>query len=232
MARRPQDERVLHGHRVITGSDLRAAFEDPDGDEALENPVRMRRRILHGVVLVVLAGIVTAAIVVAMAIMNGQIKIPTAERSPTPTPACPAATFDYAPPESVIVNVYNSTSRPGLAQSVADELAARKFNVGVVANGSSGHPGAALVISGAAGQAAAFSVQRNVPGSDYVQDNRTGASVDVILAGAFKELAPAEDIDRSPGLLQCPRETRRDVETGPPPSDILPPPAVPATPAG
>ena len=160
MARKPPDVRVLHGHRVISGSELRATFVEQD--DTAKNPHRLRRRILHGVVLVMLVGLIVAAIVVALAIMNGQIKIPGAERSRAAVSVCPAATYDYAPPQKVHVNIYNSTSRPGPARSVADQLAARS---------------------------AAFSVQRHVPGSDYVQDGRADASVDVIITGDFKELA-------------------------------------------
>jgi len=209
MARKPKDLTVLHGHHVITGSDLRATFAEQD---ELENPVRMRRRILHGVVLVLLVGLVAAAVVVALAIMNGQIKLPTAERSAAAAPLCPEATYDYTPPAKIKLNVYNSTSRPGLARTVADEFVARKFVVGAVGNTESGYRGVALVVSGAAGQSAAFSVQRNLPGSDYVQDGRNDASVDVILTGDFKALAKPELVDQTPGKLSCPRETRRVVE--------------------
>ena len=62
----------------------------------------------------------------------------------------------------------------------------------------------ALVVSGAAGQSAAFSVQRNVPGSDYVQDGRTDASVDVILTGDFKELAKPRAGGPDAGQAQLP----------------------------
>ena len=210
MARKPKDVTVLHGHQVITGSDLRATFVEDDGLQ--DNPVRMRRRILHGVVLVLLVGLLTTAIVVALAIMNGQLNVPTAERSTAAASVCPEARFDYAPPETVNLNVFNSTSRPGLARTVADEFAARKFMVGTVANTTSSYRGAALVVSGAAGQSAAFSVQRNLPGSDYFQDARTDPSVDVILTGDFQALAKAELVDQTPGRLSCPREDRRIVE--------------------
>lgn len=210
MARKPKDVTVLHGHQVITGSDLRATFVEDD--ELRDNPVRMRRRILHGVVLVLLVGLLAAAIVVALAIMNGQLKVPTAERSQAAAAVCPEARFDYTPPETINLNVFNSTSRPGLARTVADEFAARKFVVGTVANTTSGHRGAALVVSGAAGQSAAFSVQRNLPGSDYVQDARTDSSVDVILTGDFKALTKPELIDQTPGQLSCPRDDRRIVD--------------------
>ena len=223
MARKPKDVTVLHGHQVITGSDLRATFVEDD--EQHNNPVRKRRRILHGIVLVLLVGLVAAAIAVALAIMNGQIKIPTAERSQAAASVCPEAMFDYTPPETINLNVFNSTSRPGLARSVADEFAARKFIVGAVANTTSSYRGVAMVVSGAAGQSAAFTVQRNLPGSDYFQDGRTDPSVDVIITGDFKELAKPELVDQTPGQLSCPREDRRIVdETGLP--------VTPTTPAG
>jgi hypothetical protein len=95
---------------------------------------------------------------------------------------------------------------------VADQLAARKFLVGAVGNTTSSYRGVALVVSGAAGQSAAFSVQRHVPGSDYVQDGRADPSVDVIITGDFKELAKPELVDQTPGQLSCPRENRRIVD--------------------
>jgi hypothetical protein len=224
VARKPKDPTVLHGHHVITGSDLRATFVE---QEEQDNPVRMRRRILHGVVLVLLVGLLIAAIAVALAIMNGQIKVPTAERSQAAASLCPDASFDYTPHDKVKLNVYNSTGRPGLARTVADEFLARKFAVAAVGNVQSGYRGVALVVSGAAGQSAAFSVQRNLPGSDYVQDGRNDPSVDVILTGDFKALAKPELVDQTPGKLSCPRETRR---VGDDPKWPVVPTVVPASP--
>ncbi|WP_255769975.1 LytR C-terminal domain-containing protein [Pseudarthrobacter sulfonivorans] len=206
MARTPKDARVLHGHRVITGPELRATFEAA-GDS--DDPVRLRRRVVHGVVLVLLLGLIAGAIITALAIINGHLKLPTPAASEEPRVTCPAATFDYTPNGQVNLNVYNSTSRPGLARAVADELVARKFVVGAVANTGAGYRGVAAVVSGAAGQSAAFTVQRNVPGSDYFQDSRTDASVDLILAGDYKELVAADRVDQTPGTLSCPRDSRR-----------------------
>ena len=210
MARKRPDLTILHGHRVVSGSELRDAFVEQDDPAA--HSVRRRRRVLHAVVLVLLIGLIVAAIVVALAIMNGQIKLPAAERSKAAVSVCPAAVYDYTPPEKVNVNVYNSTSRPGLARSVADQLVARKFIVGNVANTTSSYRGVALIVSGAAGQSAAFSVQRNLPGSDYAQDGRTDSSVDLIITGDFKELAKPELVDQTPGQLSCPREDRRIID--------------------
>ncbi|GAC1455885.1 MAG: hypothetical protein PVSMB10_13860 [Pseudarthrobacter sp.] len=206
MARKPTDVRILHGHRVVTGPELLATFEaagDPD------DPVRLRRRVMHGVVLVLLLGLIAGAIITALAVINGHLKLPSTAPSEQPRSTCPAATFDYTPPEKINLNVFNSTSRPGLARSVADELLARKFVVGNVANTEAGYRGVAAVVSGAAGQSAAFTVQRNVPGSDYFQDGRSDASVDVIVAADYKELAAVDRVDQTPGKLSCPRESRR-----------------------
>ena len=174
---------------------------------------RVRRRVLHGAVLVLLIGLIAAGIIVALAVINGRLKIPSAEPAPTPVSSCPASTFDYTPTDKVSVNVFNSTSRAGLARSVADELLARKFVVGNVSNTSPGYRGVAAVVSGAAGQAAAFTVQRNLQGSDYFQDGRNDASVDVILSQDYTALVPPELVDQTPGKLSCPRESRRTADT-------------------
>jgi hypothetical protein len=210
MARKPKDISVLHGHHVVTGPELRATLIERD--EQRVHSVRVRRRIVHGVVLVVLLALIARAVVVALAIMNGRIQIPTAERSKAPDSVCPTATYDYVPNEKVNLNVFNGTSKPGLARTVADEFLARKFAVATVGNQQTGFRGVAAVISGAAGQSAAFTVQRNVPGSDYFQDGRTDSSVDIILASDYKGLTPPELVDQTPGQLSCPRESRRIVD--------------------
>lgn len=204
--KKPQDISVLHGHHVVTGSELRATFEA--GRDA-DDTARVRRRVLHGVVLVLLIGLIAAGIITALAIINGRFSVQAATPAKQSVSACPAATFDYTPPEKINLNVFNSTTRPGLARSVADEFLARKFMVGSVANLEASFRGVAAVISGAAGQSAAFTVQRNLPGSDYFQDGRTDASVDVILSHDYRALAPQELVDQTPGKLSCPRESRR-----------------------
>ena len=207
MARKPKDVTVLHGHRVITGPELRATFAELDDTQ--DNPVRLRRRILHGVVLVLLLALIIAGIMGAVGVMNGQIKFPTAIQTPEKVSLCPDTTFDYTANAKVKVNVFNATSRAGLAKSAANEFRARKFVVGAVGNTQTGYRGVAAVVSGAAGQAAAFSVQRNVPGSDYFQDGRSDASVDVILTGDYRGLIKPALVDQTPGQLSCPRESRR-----------------------
>jgi hypothetical protein len=206
MAKKPKDATELHGHRVITGPELRATFVD---DGTADNSSRLRRKILHGAVLFVLLGLIVTAIMGALAVINGQIKFPGSEESQADSSACPATTFDYLPPAEVKVNVFNATPRAGLARSAANEFKARKFAVGQVGNIEMGYRGVAAIVSGAAGQSAAFTVQRNLPGSDYFQDGRQDATVDVILTGDYRGLVKAELVDQTPGTLSCPRESRR-----------------------
>lgn len=95
------------------------------------------------------------------------------------------------------VNVLNATSRNGLAKAAANEFKARKFVLGKVANTETGYRGVAAIVSGAAGQGAAFTVQRNLPGSDYFQDGRKDATVDVILTGDYRGLVKPQLVDQT-----------------------------------
>ncbi|UKA50583.1 LytR C-terminal domain-containing protein [Arthrobacter sp. FW305-123] len=195
----------LHGHHVVTGPELRATF----AEDELVNKTRFRRRLLHGIVLVLLVGLIAAGAVGAWAIMNGVVKVPTAIASKAPTSLCPATTFDYVPNETVTLNVFNATSRAGLAGTVADQFKARGFKVASVDNSDTAYSGVGVVVSGVKGQAAAFNIQRNIAGTDYFEDNREDESVDVILTPDFGGLVEPQLVDQTPGMLQCPREDLR-----------------------
>jgi molybdopterin-guanine dinucleotide biosynthesis protein len=205
--KRAKDVAHLHGHRVVSGLELRATFADTPGPGS--RPGWFSRRLLHGIVLVLLVGVIIAGVVGAWAVMNGVIRFPSAVASQAPATLCPTTVFDYTPNNKVNVNVYNAAGKAGLAKSVADQLKARGYNVGGVDNTTTSYTGAAVVVSGSSGQAAAFNLQRNIAGTDYFQDQRTDASVDVILAPGFSALVSPELVDNTPGKLSCPREDKR-----------------------
>ncbi|HKU30980.1 LytR C-terminal domain-containing protein [Arthrobacter sp. NyZ413] len=205
--KRPKDMTRLHGHHVVSGSELRATFTDVPGPEG--HPGWLRRRLLHGIVLVLLVGVIAAGIVGAIAVMNGVIRLPSAAITQTPATLCPATVFDYTPNNKVSVNVFNATGKAGLAKSVADQLTARGYKVLGVDNTTTSYTGTAVVVSGSSGQAAAFNIQRNIAGTDYFQDQRSNASVDIILAPGFSTLVQAGLVDNTPGKLSCPREDQR-----------------------
>ena len=200
MSRKPKDLTVLHGHRVVDGTQLRSQFEpDPEGARRR----RTFRRIRHGLMLFVLVAIVASGAWTAWAIVTGHLVLPQAAPSGGATLGCPQGPFDYAPPESVHVNVFNGSAKEGLARTVADQLAQRKFTVGKVDNAKAAGTTSALIVAGSAGESAAFTLQRNVPGSVFSLDSRGDASVDLILLPAFKQLQDPGLIDQTPGPLLC-----------------------------
>ena len=210
--RHSKDVSLYHGHYVVSGEDLGQVFP---GEERLEDPVRFRHRIIHGVTLTLLVGLVISGIVLAVMISNGTVKLPTPAAKAVSTPSCPGATFNYPANKDVHLEVYNSTRREGLAASVAAELKARGFNVDKIANQSTDYAGTAVVVSGPAGESGAFNVQRNIAGTEYVQDARTDATVDVYLNNGFQDLVPAGQVDQKPGRLSCPRFSPSPTPGGP-----------------
>ncbi|WP_347109551.1 LytR C-terminal domain-containing protein [Paenarthrobacter sp. S56] len=205
MAKRPRDVTQLHGHHVVTGDELRATF----AEDAEVHQGRFGRRLFHAIVLVLLVGVIAAGAAGAWAIMNGVIKVPTTVASKAPASLCPTTTFDYIPNQNVTLNVFNATSRGGLARTVADQFAARGYKVAAVDNRDTAYSGVGVVVSGVKGQAAAFNVQRNLAGTDYFQDNREDESVDVVLTPGYEGLVEPQLVDQTPGKLSCPREDLR-----------------------
>ncbi|MDQ6740043.1 MAG: LytR C-terminal domain-containing protein, partial [Actinomycetota bacterium] len=199
--RRSKDIAVFHGHHVVSGPDLQRVFTPV---EDAENAVQFRHRLVHGVILTLLSAVVIAGVIFAVLLWRGAITLPSGQASAPAVRSCPAATFDYPANKDMHVNVYNSTRREGLAASVAAELKGRGFQVDTIANKVTNYTGSAVIVSGAAGQSAAFNLQRNLAGTDYVQDDRTDASVDVYLTGGFTVLVDAGTVDQTPGLLSCP----------------------------
>jgi hypothetical protein len=93
-------------------------------------------------------------------------------------------------PRAVTVNVYNSTDRAGLAASVAKSLRIQGFKVVDVANDPLGRPisGAGEIRHGPDGEAGATLVAARLSGAKLVLDNRTDATVDLVLGKTFKVL--------------------------------------------
>jgi len=94
------------------------------------------------------------------------------------------------------VNVYNATTRVGLARDTAAAMTARGFHVLAVANDPLGETVAspAVVRYGPAGLAQAHVVAAYVAGGATLQpDTRTSTSVDLVLGQAWTAVAsPAQ----------------------------------------
>ncbi len=203
-AQAKRDPTEWHGHRIVTETDLGAVFEEHD---AARRHRASMRRIRHGIVLVLLIGLVTAAVFVALGIARGDISIGASgasEASPAPTSSCPAGPFDFQDPSAITVNVYNSTNINGLAGTAADQLRGRAFAVRDIGNRQIGPTGmTAIVVSGEGGRANAFTVQRTIPGSIYAADERKDRTVDVILGSSYTGIIPPEGVDITPAGLTC-----------------------------
>lgn len=212
--KRIKDGTSWRGHNVVDTRGLAEAFPDPDTPELATSTVR--RRITHGVVLVLLLAMVTAAVVLAGMIQRGELELKMGAGKAEPTPfSCPVQTLNYLENKTVTVNVYNAGSLEGKAGQVAEELKKRGFVIKAVSNGRTQYSAPAVIVSGPSGLAAAFNLQRNLPNTDYVQDDRTDTTVDVILTGTFNGFVADHKVDHTPGPLSCPR--------------LSPPPSAPAS---
>ena len=152
----------------------------------------------------VLIGLLAAAVYVALGIARVDISVGAAEASPEPTSTCPAGPFDYQDPSAITVNVFNSTTIDGLATTAADQLRGRAFAVRDIGNRQVGSTGmTAIIVSGEGGRANAFTVQRTIPDSLYVADDREDRTVDVIVGSSYTGIVPPEGVDITPAALRC-----------------------------
>jgi hypothetical protein len=131
----------------------------------------------------------------------------SAPASGSPSATCAPYDPKVVTPENTRVNVYNASTREGLAGSVARSLDERGFVIGKVANDPSKRkpPAIAEVRHGPAGEAQAGLVISTMPkGSVIVVDKRKGATVDVALGAKYTALAP---VSTASGLPTCPAPT-------------------------
>ena len=114
--------------------------------------------------------------------------------SADPTCTATAAPTNPLAPDNIVVNVYNSTKRSGLAGDTARELRDRGFNVDTVSNDPLHEqiPGPAVIRYGTKGTNEARKVvAKQLEHARLVRDARTDASVDVVLGQKFTKLAAA-----------------------------------------
>jgi hypothetical protein len=114
---------------------------------------------------------------------------PTAEASPTCTPAGKPQQDALPAPSTITVNVYNAGRVQGLAANAAGQLEAQDFIIGAVDNDPLGKQLAGVgEIRSAAGPQARPKVEqllRYVPGATWVQDGRTDGTLDFAAGAGF-----------------------------------------------
>ncbi len=131
-----------------------------------------------------------------------------ADSSARATRPPPATCAPYDPkavtPENTKVNVYNASSRNGLAGSVAKSLAERGFVIGKVANDPSNRkaPAVAEIRYGPTGEAHAKLLRTALPkGTALFKDKRKTVVVDLAVGPKYTSLAP---VPTTTTLPMCP----------------------------
>ncbi|WP_127361429.1 LytR C-terminal domain-containing protein [Actinacidiphila soli] len=107
--------------------------------------------------------------------------------------ASPASTA-LPEPGAITINVFNATSKSGLAKDTADQLAARGFKIGTFGNAPPEYDRkvkqSALLLGGPKATAALKVVSAQVTGTvTKVDAKRSGTTVDVMIGKGFKKLS-------------------------------------------
>ncbi|MFJ9456529.1 LytR C-terminal domain-containing protein [Kitasatospora sp. NPDC101447] len=127
---------------------------------------------------------------------------PLAAPTPGATPGAPAASGAPAAaqgdphavpqPTAVTVNIYNATTKAGLAGRTAEEFKKRGFVIGKVGNAPAELdkkvPGTAQVIAGPTGAGAGTLVGSQIAGATVTADARADATVDFIIGDSYNAL--------------------------------------------
>ncbi len=169
-------------------------------DEFERQRATRRRRLLERQA-VIFGGLITsllALVLVGLAIWFGAVPAPFRVPFSTPTPQdttlgqpCPPDGATPVPYSQITVNVYNGTTRGGLAAATASELESRGLKVAARANDPRGrYEGSTLISSGPAGLAQAYSVAAMFPDAIVQLDAREDTTVDVSLGSSYDGLRP------------------------------------------
>ena len=115
----------------------------------------------------------------------------TGEAGASPTTTATVTCGDNDP-RAVTLNVYNASSRNGLAGSVAEELRSRGFTIGDVANDPLGavFNAPAQVRYGEPGRQQAAMLRDVVEDEQVIRDERTTTDLDLVLGPNFTQLNP------------------------------------------
>lgn len=127
--------------------------------------------------------------------------------APNAAVVCPVWPLTPAAPADVSLNVFNASSREGIAAEVAGALRERGFDVRTVRNATLDTETAesvALIYAGPDDTAAALAVQNQIPGSEVVlQPDRTNGILDVALGSKYGGVASLESVPKGSGTLKC-----------------------------
>ncbi|HEX5568412.1 MAG TPA: LytR C-terminal domain-containing protein [Streptomyces sp.] len=113
-------------------------------------------------------------------------------------------------PSAITVNVYNATTRSGLAKDTADQLEKRGFTIGEVANAPASldkkvKQAGLLMGPPGAYRSGAFDVLRTqLPGAQVKAVDRKGDEIDLVIGDGFQDLAKETEARRALAALASP----------------------------
>ena len=136
---------------------------------------------------------------------------PKSDCSTGATPS-PTATVPLPKPGAITVNVFNATTRSGLAKQTADELKKRGFKIGDVGNATEKFDkkvkGTGLLLGPASSENTSLPVlATQLASAERRTDARKSTSVDLIIGDAFKALTKKTDADKTLATLTKPKPT-------------------------
>lgn len=132
------------------------------------------------------------------------------------TKASPAATASPAVlprPAQITVNVFNATTRSGLAKTTADELEKRGFRIGEVGNAGPQYDKKVTGTGVLLGPAASLNTSLPVLATQLTAAERRtdaarrGATIDLIIGNGFKALTSRPEATRELTALAAPKPT-------------------------
>jgi hypothetical protein len=169
----------------------------------MRRPRRRGRIVASTVVAVVVLGVLGWGSVQLIDVFGGDdggdtkasaAQKPTSCHRATPTATASPVSVTLPKADTVTVNVYNATTKSGLAKKTADQLAARGFKIGTFGNAPPAYDQKvkqpALLVAGPDGQAAAKVVGAQFAGvSAFKTDAKgQGITVDLMIGKAFTKL--------------------------------------------
>ncbi len=172
-----------------------------DAYPRMRRPRKRRRLVLAGVGAVVALGLAGWGTLQLIDVFTGGDKSAAAAGHKR---ACPTVKPAVAPakalpkPAAVKVNVYNATTRSGLAKDAAEELKKRGFAIGEVGNASKEYdkkvPGTGVLLGAPAAKNGGFTVLgTQLAGAVERTDARKTGEIDLILGTKFKAFSTPQE---------------------------------------
>lgn len=182
--------------------------------------LQQRQTVIFGSLIAGLLVIGLAAGAMWVGILPSPVNIPIHSPEPestAPPPPCPAPDATPIPYGEIAANVFNGTTRAGLAAGTAAGLAERGVSISGQENAPVRYDGVARIVTGPTAVAEAYTLAALFPEADIELDGRTEDVVDVIVGDGFEGLLPAESVELEdeapiPPLAGCEPVTIDDPE--------------------